>query len=1075
MKKLLLLSALAFSVIASQAVTFNVTVMGEEIQNGATVDAKCLVVNEDEFMGMHFVNYQLDPEVYATASEPTEVSITVTNHFVEHPDGYPNLQFCWPIGSQCTTPGYMGQPNPAVRQGSLNGNPQLLFIDTSVWDDKIDEAFTAFCDVEIRSLANPTDSFSFSLNLIYDPEVLGGGEDPNNSYDFKAEGIYYNILDKTKRTLEVTRKNNSDYYSGIIQVPEIVRHLGIDYSVVAVGDSAFAGSTEMVSVSLPKSVQKLGDYSFSDCKSLTSIELPNLLTMIGNSAFKDCSKLTSITIPEGVVNISDHTFEECTGLQKVVLKNSIERIGDYAFYRCENLTSINIPDKVSSIGNYAFYSCKALPSFAIPSSLVSIEIETFGYCKNLKTITIPSSIVEIKQNAFVGCENLEEVNITDLAAWCSISFSDNPLQYAKWLKLNGNNITEIEIPETVTTIGNNVFKGYKALSYIALHDNVEKIGNGAFWDCSGLSSIELPISLISIGDKAFYGCSGIKSLTIPNKISSLGEAMFSACTINPLVLLSDVADLQTFNGIDPSSIVYCSPLTYSKLNGKTPCTVYPLVDVELVPLIFGLKFKLAAHKTDELNWGDISDVIVQVTIKNNKGNVVKELQTELDKECYIDGLDSNSKYSVTFVLSGTPYNLISTQEFTTVDPIIKIEAETTQTKIKIKSIMPSSDASVSPSGCEVMFNNEIYPFTGKELVFQNLQPDKNYDFVFTTYYGEEKVERVENISTKSIDITLKNSNVGPTTVVLEGSYSEGDAVVSNFSWGENIEGNHVYISGLNPATEYTYFFTITTDKGYKYSKPITFTTQKLELSTLQPQCPTSTSANVAASTNISENETGAGFQWKKYDAPETLNPSEGYAIIFDGRLEGQIKNLQTTSFYNVRAFYKSADGVYYYGEWVTFDPSDFSYFDPTVRTYGSPEVNENTVTLRGIVLSGSDPVLSQGFQYWITKGSNVKKTSNGEIFTLLATGQVMTATVNDLEDGVYTFRSFVETSNGSYYGEEQIFRIETSGVENIENIGYEVEIVGYYNLKGVKFNKPQKGLNIVLYNDGSSKKIFVKE
>lgn len=195
MKKLLLLSALAFSAIASQAVTFNVTVMDEEIQNGATVDAKCLVVNEEEYMGMQFVNYQLDPEVYASASEPTDVSITVTNYFIEHPADQPNLQFCWPLGSQCTTPGYMGQPNPAVRQGKLDGNPQFLFIDSANWDDKIEEGFTMSCDVMIRSLANPSDSFSFKLNMIYDPEMLGvdgveADDAPATYYDIAGRRVY---------------------------------------------------------------------------------------------------------------------------------------------------------------------------------------------------------------------------------------------------------------------------------------------------------------------------------------------------------------------------------------------------------------------------------------------------------------------------------------------------------------------------------------------------------------------------------------------------------------------------------------------------------------------------------------------------------------------------------------------------------------------------------------------------------------------------------------------------------------------------------------------------------------------
>lgn len=77
-------------------------------------------------------------------------------------------------------------------------------------------------------------------------------------------------------------------------------------------------------------------------------------------------------------------------------------------------------------------------------------------------------------------------------------------------------------------------------------------------------------------------------------------------------------------------------------------------------------------------------------------------------------------------------------------------------------------------------------------------------------------------------------------------------------------------------------------------------TPSLEFINLQPRVVNSTCAIAAATTNISEEETNVGFQWKKYDAPESLNPNEGYTAIYDGTLEGYIKNLQPT-YYNVRA------------------------------------------------------------------------------------------------------------------------------------------------------------------------------
>ncbi len=243
---------------------------------------------------------------------------------------------------------------------------------------------------------------------------------------------------------------------------------------------------------------------------------------------------------------------------------------------------------------------------------------------------------------------------------------------------------------------------------------------------------------------------------------------------------------------------------------------------------------------------------------------------------------------------------------------------------------------------------------------------------------------------------------------------------------------------------------------------------------------------MATTTNISEEETNVGFQWKKYDAPESLKPSEGYSAIYDGQLEGYIRNLQSTSYYNVRAFYKSAAGNYHYGDWVTFDPSDFSYFEPTVHTYAAEAVTASSARVKGYVLAGTDEITEQGFEYWPlgtdeSKARSVRamkaESAPDGVQTVFAKGQVMTVELSDLHPATtYCLRAFVKTSAGKTYGEEQTFTTSglPSGIAEAGTAVTAAAVEGYYDLNGRKWGVPQRGINIIRYTDGTTRKVIVR-
>ena len=125
----------------------------------------------------------------------------------------------------------------------------------------------------------------------------------------------------------------------------------------------------------------------------------------------------------------------------------------------------------------------------------------------MTSVYVPSSVKSIGERAFYECEKLDSVNISDLAAWCRIRFStkvygsysdyddftSHPLYWAHRLYLNGEEIRDLIIPNTVTSIG-----------------------DIAFYNCRNLTSVEIPSSVTKIGERTFYGCDSL--MTIFNEV-----------------------------------------------------------------------------------------------------------------------------------------------------------------------------------------------------------------------------------------------------------------------------------------------------------------------------------------------------------------------------------------------------------------------------------------------------------------------------------------------------------------------------------------------------------------------------
>ena len=222
---------------------------------------------------------------------------------------------------------------------------------------------------------------------------------------------------------------------------------------------------------------------------------------------------------------------EYGGNQEFYTSNDV--IGSYAFNDCSGLTSLTLPAGITGIGKGAFIGCSGLTSLTLPAGITWISSDAFRGCSGLTSLTLPAGITKIGSDAFIYCSGLKEVRFcindnidTYLIKGHPYIDVDCGIKYY----INDKEITSIEIPSNVTTLGNYVFQGCSRLTSLTLPAGITRIGHGAFWGCSGLTSLNLPAGITSIDYGTFWGCSGLTSLTLPAGITWIGSDTFKQCS-----------------------------------------------------------------------------------------------------------------------------------------------------------------------------------------------------------------------------------------------------------------------------------------------------------------------------------------------------------------------------------------------------------------------------------------------------------------------------------------------------------------------------------------------------------------
>ena len=249
-----------------------------------------------------------------------------------------------------------------------------------------------------------------------------------------------------------------------IEIPSELNH----HPVTAIGEDAFRVCSALKKVTIPQSVTSIGDSAFAGCHNLDSVTIKDAATSIGSRAFTECPLTTTLSLGKNITTIGDHAFYYCLNLKSVTIPQSVTSIGDYAFGECVSLKTLsfgensfgeNIETNIKTIGNYAFNHCNDLESVTIPQSVTSIGREAFRFCNNMKSLAINGAIESMGTGAFAGCISLEKISLGE---------NIKTIGYSAFASCTSINLTNVTIPENVTTIRPGTFDYCTHLEYIML-------------------------------------------------------------------------------------------------------------------------------------------------------------------------------------------------------------------------------------------------------------------------------------------------------------------------------------------------------------------------------------------------------------------------------------------------------------------------------------------------------------------------------------------------------------------------------------------------------------------------------
>ncbi len=614
-----------------------------------------------------------------------------------------------------------------------------------------------------------------------------------NSVTSIGQSAFYGCTGLTSVTIgnNVTEIGENAFYNctGLtaVHITDLAKWCEIKYGTTAAAcplyyaHNLYLNGKLVTNLVIPNSVTDISAGAFWGCTGLTSVTIPENVTSIGRSAFRDCTNLTSLTIAEDdtELTIANDTFNN-SPIETLYLGRNLSAA---SFQGKTTLTNLTLGNGITSIRENMFNGCTGLTQVSISRSITEIGESAFSGCTSLSIVDIPESITSIGEDAFYGCTSLffvihghiswydvyqYTVNIANLDKWCKIKFGNayaNPFYYSPILVLNGEAVTDLVIPEEVTSISDYAFSGCSYLTSVTIPNSVTKIGGYAFKGCTRLTELNYnATNCTSINSSAFSDCSKLSTLNIGDNVTHIPNSAFQDCTgLTSLAIGGGISTVgeKVFNELPSLTNLTIADSDVDLVFNKNIFSSSPIKTLYLGRNLSGVSFQMGTTLEElTINIPTIAEQAYQDYTKMKKltlGNRVNEIANEAFSGC--TGLpELTIPDNVTMIRNSAFSGCTALTSVTLGRGLTRMAGDVFKECANIKSIYcypttpPSASTTTFP---EVVQEDAIlYVPTGCKSVYMTTSPWSNFWDI-----RELDTLGVEDVLAEDVTITIQNGAI----------------------------------------------------------------------------------------------------------------------------------------------------------------------------------------------------------------------------------------------------------------------------------------------------------------------------